>query len=376
MQKEVVKPRRIVVCLDGTWDTPSEKSNVYKFSQLIIDGEVIDHNGDRWEQLHAYYSGVGTNKYRILGGVFGYGISNQILLAYEYICKTYKSSRDEIWVLGFSRGAFAVRSLTGMLNSVGVLPKARISKIEQAYTVYKNRQKYKRSSSICPSKFRKENYCSIPCINFLGCFDTVGALGVPKLPWYFGGSIFYYIFYGLHSFHDLNLVPTVKHAYHALSIHEQRVWFQPTLMKLSEYKHLAKSQVLEQVWFPGMHADVGGQQSCKGHENIISRHSLNWMLQKSMNLGLVFKKDKIIQELDYINCKFFYEDSYLSAFVYKIVPREDRVIEKDELTCSYNPKMQLYRQGNFLSFLTKDDVRKYRSKSLNSFYSNFWQDKP
>ncbi|KAG1448378.1 hypothetical protein G6F46_011226 [Rhizopus delemar] len=224
------KVRRIIVCLDGTWETPSEKTNVYEFSQSLVNGDVYDSKGKLWEQIHTYYSGLGTGKYRMLGGVFG-------------------NEQDEIWLLGFSRGAYAVRSLAGMINNVGLLPKEKLSKTEEAYMLYRNRGKHHRPSGIDSIKFRKDNRCQMPYIYFLGCFDTVGTLGVPKLPWYLGGPIFYNLFNRFHSFHDTKLTPIVKHAYHALSIHDQRAWFRPTLMHFSDKQQLnSKFQILEQVW--------------------------------------------------------------------------------------------------------------------------------
>lgn len=81
-----------------------ERTNVYKFSQALIDGTVIDSKGHMWEQVHTYFSGVGTSQYHILGGLFGYGISKQIKSAYSYLCRNYRDERDEIWLIGFSRG--------------------------------------------------------------------------------------------------------------------------------------------------------------------------------------------------------------------------------------------------------------------------------
>ncbi|KAG1141045.1 hypothetical protein G6F37_008148 [Rhizopus arrhizus] len=366
-----IKIRRIIVCLDGTWETPSEKTNVYEFSQSLVNGDVYDSKGMLWEQMHTYYSGLGTGKYRILGGVFGYGISGQITSAYKYICKNYRSEQDEIWLLGFSRGAYAVRSLAGMINNIGLLPKEKLSKTEEAYMLYRNRGNHRRPSGIDSIKFRRDNGCQMPYIYFLGCFDTVGTLGVPKLPWYLGGPIFYNLFNRFHSFHDTKLTPIVKHAYHALSIHDQRAWFRPTLMHFSDKQQLnSKFQTLEQVWFPGMHADVGGQKSSNCSGNIISCHSLWWMMSKARKLGLVFKEDRLLQTPDFRDCKFFYQDSYLSALIYRIMPREDRVIAKDENTFTYDPKLQLYREGDFLSFITQNDLQRYKSKTLTVFYQN------
>jgi uncharacterized protein (DUF2235 family) len=113
------RPRRVIVCLDGTWETPqgnihiyymrygshytAEKTNVYKFYKNI------DTIADDWEYIADYYSGLGTNgKYPLLGGLFGYGISDQIISAYEFICENYRNTQDEIWLIGFSRGGMNI----------------------------------------------------------------------------------------------------------------------------------------------------------------------------------------------------------------------------------------------------------------------------
>ncbi|KAI8370962.1 hypothetical protein BD560DRAFT_329382 [Blakeslea trispora] len=136
-----------------------------------------------------YYSGLGTNgKHPLLSGLFGYGISRQILSAYRFICKNYRDNNDQIWLVGFSRGAFAVRSLTGMIYNVGLLPEYRLSKADAAYGLYRKKGETSRPSRALSLAFRKTNSCRSAEVHFIGCFDTVGALGVPKLPWYLGGS--------------------------------------------------------------------------------------------------------------------------------------------------------------------------------------------
>ncbi|KAI9264756.1 hypothetical protein BY458DRAFT_556804 [Sporodiniella umbellata] len=364
-----VIPRKIVICLDGTWESPAEKSNVYKFSRLLTEGEVTDNKGIVWEQVCKYYCGLGTVGFRVLGGAFGYGISEQIKQAYECICKNYRDSKDEIWLLGFSRGAYAIRSLVGMINNVGLLPQTLLSKTNQAYSIYRNQGQDQQPNGICAVKFRTENLCQIPSIHFMGCYDTVGSLGVPVLPWYLGGPILYNLFDGLHSFHDTMLPPIVKHAYHALSIHEQRAWFCPTLMHFSDKKNRYE-QVLEQVWFPGMHTDVGGKQTTKHSRNIISCHSLHWMTLKAYNLGLIFNNGAISSAPNCAHCKFLSEDSYLSALVYRIEPRKDRTIPKDETTRIYDPKTQIYLQGQFETFLSAPELGGFKSKTLELYYKN------
>ncbi|CAO0803229.1 unnamed protein product [Mucor circinelloides] len=357
------RQRRIIVCLDGTWETPQEKTNVYKFYNNIS----LDNAADGWEYITGYYPGLGTNgHFPLLGGIFGYGISNQIINAYEFICRNYKASHDEIWLIGFSRGAYAARSLSGMIYNVGLLPKDKLSNSNQAYELYRDRCDASRPMNELAIKFRQDNQCRLPLIHFLGCFDTVGALGVPKLPWYLGGSTFYSLFLGLHGFHDTKLTPIVRNAYHAISIHDQRAWFSPTLMHFSEVAP-DHHQSLEQVWFPGMHGDVGGQE-VGTYNNLLSCHSLHWMMNRARKNGLKFKNNETT--CSSANHHFIYDDSYNSSIIYKLMPRQDRVIAKDEVTDDYRLS-QLYENGEFSSYLTQEQLSMYKSKTLKEFYKHY-----
>ncbi|KAI8067623.1 uncharacterized protein B0P05DRAFT_552279 [Gilbertella persicaria] len=363
----VPKRRRIIVCMDGTWETPEGKTNVFKFFNEVDQTPGPDND---WDYILDYSSGLGTHgRHPILGGLFGYGISRQILSAYRFISKYYRDNNDQIWLVGFSRGAFAVRSLTGMIYNVGLLPENKLSKADEAYRLYRNKGETSRPYRTLSVAFRQANNCRSAEIYFIGCFDTVGALGVPKLPWFLGGSTFYSLFLGLHGFHDTRLSPIVKHAYHAMSIHDQRAWFKVTPMHFSKKKPDRDSnQILEQVWFPGMHADVGGQEY-GNKDNLLSCHSLHWMMKKARENGLKFKSDsKYIGPFCCLgNHRFFYSDSYKSSLIYRIMPREDRVIDKDELTGDYRIS-QLYQDGQFLSFLTQEQLDMYKSKTLQTFY--------
>ncbi|KAG2207002.1 hypothetical protein INT47_008471 [Mucor saturninus] len=339
--------RRIIVCLDGTWETPQEKTNVYKFYASL------DSTTDQtWDYKISYCPGLGTKgNYPLLGGLFGYGITDQILSAYQYICKNYRNENDEIWLVGFSRGAYAARSLTGLIYNVGLLPENQLHHSKDAYQHYRNRGDASRPGELLSLEFRTKFNCRMPSIHFLACFDTVGSLGVPKLPWYLGGSAC------LHEFHDTKLSPIVKNAYHAVSIHEQREWFRPTLMQISA---AGDQQVLEQVWFPGMHSDVGGQQSGP-YDNVLSSQSLHWIMTKAIQNGLVFKPHCPI------NTQFIYHDSYTSSLIYRLMPRQDRSIERDVITNNFCLS-QLFKAGKF-DYMTQEQLGLYRSKTLPNFYS-------
>ena len=92
------------------------------------------------------------------------------------------------------------------------------------------------------------------------------------------------LFHGLHSFHDEKLSPKVKSAFHALSIHEQREWFRPTIMKYGSLK--SPDQILEKIWFLGTHSDVVGGSKVS---HLLCNHALHWMMIKAQECGLVFK---------------------------------------------------------------------------------------
>lgn len=248
-----------------------------------------------------------------------------------------------------------------MIYNVGLLPESNLKHVGKAYDLYRDRCDDTRPDKKQSTEFREKYHCKMPQIHFLGCFDTVGSLGVPKLPWYLGGSTFYSLFLGLHGFHDTKLSPIVKSAYHALSIHDQRQWFCPTMMHFST--SAPQNQILEQVWFPGMHKDVGGQETGI-HDNILSCHSLRWMMEKASKNGLKFR--------DYADCgsnTFIYDDSYENSIIYKLMPRRDRVIEKDEVRKEYDVS-QLYKQGRFDEYITQADLNMYKSKTLDNFYAD------
>lgn len=182
----------------------------------------------------------------------------------------------------------------------------------------------------------------------------------------FSQYVVYSLFLGLHGFHDTKLTPIVRNAYHAISIHDQRAWFSPTLMHFSEVAP-DHHQSLEQVWFPGMHGDVGGQE-VGTYNNLLSCHSLHWMMNRARKNGLKFKNNETTcSSADH---HFIYDDSYNSSIIYKLMPRQDRVIAKDEVTDDYRLS-QLYENGEFSSYLTQEQLSMYKSKTLKEFYKHY-----
>ena len=275
-------PRRLIVCADGTWNKVEKteggkhlSTNVAKLAAALLP---IDIEGT--PQLLCYLEGVGTHDGEWLrGGMFGLGISRNIREAYEFLVDAYEPG-DEIWIFGFSRGAFTARSLAGMIRNSGLLVSKHKDQIGPAMSLYRNR--YDDTAPDAPrARIFRNKYSYEPGIKFIGVWDTVGALGVPgvhlwlarllRIEW---------------QFHDVELSRSVENAYHALAIHEKRSDFSPTLWKKQDWPEASK-QALEQVWFTGVHSDIGGGYAQAGLSDI----ALLWMVEKARSCGLGFRED-------------------------------------------------------------------------------------
>jgi len=246
--------KRIITCSDGTWNKPNEKdegvispTNVWKLYDLIA---LKDMNGV--VQIPFYDEGVGTEWYdHLIGGLFGMGINQNIIQAYQFIADNYEQG-DEIYLFGFSRGAYTARSVAGFIRNSGLLRKEYIDKLEEAFLLYKRRDDKSKPDADEAVEFRK-NYCFDNVrIKFIGVWDTVGELGIPL-------EVFNEINRDLLDcrFYDVKLSSYVDYAYHAVAIDEHRKQFLPTLWEQQQDEKDAQ-QVMEQMWFTGAHCDVGG----------------------------------------------------------------------------------------------------------------------
>lgn len=255
---------RLAVCLDGTWNTESSFTNVWRMNVALR----------RSPDQHVYYDqGVGTKTLEYFtGGGFGRGLSNNVLRAYLWLIEHYRPG-DEIFIVGFSRGAYTARSLVGFLSICGLLrPDAPVN-IDAAFALYR-RPGLGRDSEAARA-FRHHNslepvHGGPPRIRFLGVFDTVGALGIPiaQMP-----------VFEDYRWHKVHLSEIVEHAYHALAIDEHRAMFDASLWR-NQYPH----QTVEQRWFVGAHANIGG-----GYEHdVLSLRPLEWMQGLAMSHGLEF----------------------------------------------------------------------------------------
>lgn len=298
------KTKRLIVCCDGTWNelTNNEPTNVIKTARLIRQTAKKDNT----PQIVHYLSGVGAGEVRLIdrigGGAFGWGIDKVIQDAYQFLCNNYdpqydpkwreKSPEslekpDEIYIFGFSRGAYIARCLAGMIYKCGLVKRSEIRKIPEAYKLYRNR-KIKPNDEECRT-FRGKNskqintdidylYHRVP-IKFLGCWDTVGSLGVPDLIPFLPIDK---IWNQRYAFHDAELSPIVENAFHAVAIDEKRKTFAHSPMRKGGKN---PKQVVEEVLFAGEHGCVGGgTPEYKG----LSDCALLWMLQKASAVGLEF----------------------------------------------------------------------------------------
>jgi len=281
----------LLIFCDGTWNTPDQMdmgvsvpTNVIKLRNAL---EKSDSHG--LEQRTYYHPGVGTKGgwlNRMIEGIVGDGLDKNIMSAYCWLAKNYEIGAS-IWLFGFSRGAFTVRSLGGMIAHCGLLDarqgamteKETWSAVQELFNQYRQQEQVVASDERIFHCVRSGQACShtVP-IHFIGVWDTVGALGIPD------DVAFLSLLNNprKYCFHDTSLSPIVKTARHALSIDERRQSFMPTL-----WTHIKKGQDVRQTWFPGVHADVGGGYAQVG----LSDGALGGMMTLAEEYGLRFRKD-------------------------------------------------------------------------------------
>ena len=268
--------KRLVVCCDGTWnfaDQPS-KTNVTKLALSVHTGLVAG-----MDQRVYYHSGVGTHRWeRLRGGAFGVGLSRNVIDAYRFLIETYEPD-DELFLFGFSRGAFTARSLAGLVRNCGILRRDQAARVKEAWALYRNR--IEKPNGAASTIFRR-SYAHETRIHFIGVWDTVGALGIPAVgPGWLEPLVNQ--FNRRWTFHDTELSSWVDAAFHALAIDEQRSAFKPTLWH-QQPGAAEQGQKLKQVWFAGSHCDVGGGYRETGLSDI----TLLWMVDQARSCGLEF----------------------------------------------------------------------------------------
>lgn len=285
--------KHIIVCSDGTGNTEikGRGTNVFKTFESI-DLNSHRYHPERVPQVAIYDDGVGTEAFKplkLLGGAFGYGLSRNVRQLYKELCRIYDPD-DRIFLFGFSRGAFTVRTLAGLIATCGILKLDQLTdsvalerRVARAYKLYRRRyrtwlmRRVAGEPDLAPlQKFKSEHCHGNEKIAFIGVWDTVDAVGLP-LP--IADAVNSYV----HQFKFPNhtLSPSVERAHHALAIDDEREAFHPLLWDEHGLDR-SHGQVLEQVWFAGAHSNVGGGYPKQG----MSLVALDWMMQRAEDAGL------------------------------------------------------------------------------------------
>lgn len=328
--KRAEKQLRLVLCFDGTWNTWHSNTNVARFFSLVSDRAMQCPH-----QRKFYDEGVGTRwRDRIKGGLFGLGIDENIRQGYAWLAAEYppdaapaeipppkegvkpqdldpeKTHVDgaALYFLGFSRGAFTARSLVGLVYYLGIpkeLPADEVASkrplsehpwVLEAWKLYAERPHVKdreKADAAEKKKFADHDAtvaqfrwrCHYPVrVHFVGVWDTVGALGIPRI---FNVDLPFYPLrpstkYG---FHNANFCPNVRFGYHAVAIDEHRAPYQATLW--TAWDRIQNKEV-EQRWFVGAHANVGGGYP----HDLLPAPPLKWLADRAALCGLDFVNDR------------------------------------------------------------------------------------
>ncbi len=277
--------KRLVVCCDGTWGSESNPavSNVVKIAESVRlntsgpDGRTIG-------QRVFYADGPGSHGYLVdkyLGGMMGLGLDAALSDMYWQLVLNWEPD-DEIFIFGFSRGAYLARSLSGLINRIGLLTRDALGdgRLPEALRIFRQRKAHPDDPDPQDWARFREQYCHAPVpIKFLGVFDTVGAMGVPGIT------------AGKYKFHDLRLAPIVHCARQALSIDDRRRLYSPCLWEVTDQAGVTRQRPdrVKQVWFEGGHTDIGGGLP----DGRLSERTLRWMVREACEQGLEIDEDRL-----------------------------------------------------------------------------------
>ncbi len=268
--------KRLVLCFDGTWnsaDSERSETNVARIARAVR----ANSGADGVRQITLYLRGVGSTGIaleRIASGAFGTGVDESIRSGYMFLAQNYEPG-DEIFLFGFSRGAFTARSLAGFVSASGLLKRQKLGDIAEAWNYYRTADP--RSPADFCQLHGSDCHTNV-VITFLGVWDTVGALGIP-------GTILNRLTERNYQFHDTTPSRIVRIGRHALAIDEHRDEFVPTLWT----GQTPSGCDIEQVWFAGAHSDVGGGYTDRRLADI----ALLWMAEEARRAGLQLDFDML-----------------------------------------------------------------------------------
>ena len=267
--------KRIVICADGTWNRPEKNlSKDFPTNVLKLARAIKPCDREKVPQQVFYDWGIGSYYDPVAGGATGKGLHKNIMDDYRYIVQNY-SPGDELFLFGFSRGAYTIRSLCGLINNCGIIKRPDAPLIQKAFNHYKKSGEAYSPKGDKSIQFRKDYSHKSREIKFVGVWDTVGAMGIP--------ISFLGLFDDKDEFYDTKIGKNIRVARHALAIDEHRSDFVPTIWKARENMNL------KQVWFAGSHSDTGGGYGPDSHGYLSSDIPLSWMIKQAKETGLVFE---------------------------------------------------------------------------------------
>ncbi len=260
--------KRLLCFFDGTWNRPDDRdalTNVVRLYRAVLPADPAGIL-----QLAHYEIGIATDKaygrFAFPVGAVGIGVADRIRSGLRFIAANY-SQGDEIYLFGFSRGAFQARALGEMIAATGIPRDPTKETTERFWETYENAGTADEIDGEALRAVREEAHWPVR-IRCIGVWDTVGNLGLPLTPRRLPGG-------GL-SLHHKGLSPLVDVGLHALSIDEPRGPFSPTLWTMQPDELLPAGQIIEQVWFPGCHANIGGGYK----DRALSDVALLWMAER------------------------------------------------------------------------------------------------
>ncbi len=279
--------KRIVVCFDGTWNTvtkPNEVTNVVRVGQAV---RKVDDKGVT--QMVYYNAGVGSGGPidQFMGGVFGAGLRNNVKRGLAFLSLNWEPG-DEIFIFGFSRGAYSARALAGVIGAIQGIPKQQhFDRLEEIWSYYRLDPK-QRKDPANRKKLKIDRYVHDhgtfdaagkprPLVKCLGVWDTVGSYGVPA-----GlglGALARKFTSWTRGFHDNTIGRHIEVGLHAMAIDERRRAFSPTAWIIRKGRSAERPNV-QQVWFTGAHSNVGGGYGQSGLADL----ALIWMISRVNDL--------------------------------------------------------------------------------------------
>lgn len=376
--------KRIAIFCDGTWNRAdaAHATNVVKLAQAM---SYVARDGT-FQQMF-YVQGVGTGRGtgalsrlvdRLGGGAFGWGLVSTIEEAYRALAFSYQPG-DEIYIFGFSRGAFTARSLAGLIRSSAIPARTGVAKVPKAINWYRSGKASTHPDTIASfqlrldinpdvvtspkeATWRRENRHRAGLalrIAYIGVWDTVEALGVPRDLTFLAGLL-----NGKYRFHNAALSSSVRSARHAVAIDENRRTFPPALwdnLRRLNAETTGDEQPYSQMWFAGVHGSVGGGGDVVG----LSNDTLMWIVKGAQAMGLEFEND-LLQ---------WFDDKRDP-----MAPLDNKTVAKSGLFASVLAALTKHRAGPISGDLISDAARSrwsgdpnYRPKTLAKVNDQMYQ---